>query len=92
MLYLFGLVLAAGFGIAVAAVAGALAQGRAVASAMEGIARQPEAGGRIMTSLIIGLAFIESLVIYTLLLAFIVSGKLPDTPKVLEILRATGAH
>jgi F-type H+-transporting ATPase subunit c len=90
MLYLFGLALAAGFGIAVAAFAGALGQGRAVASAMEGIARQPEAGGRIMTSLIIGLAFIESLVIYTLLLAFIVSGKLPNTEDIIKILQAGG--
>ncbi|KPJ64330.1 hypothetical protein AMK68_01850 [candidate division KD3-62 bacterium DG_56] len=90
MLYLFGLVLASGFGIALAAVFGALGQARAVSSAMEGIARQPEAGSRIMTSLIIGLAFIESLVIYTLLLAFIISAKLPDTPKILEILRASG--
>lgn len=88
MPYLVALVIASGFGIAVAAVAGALSQARAVSSAMEGIARQPEAGSRIMTSLIIGLAFIESLVIYTLLLAFIVSAKLPVTKEVLEILRA----
>ena len=87
MLYLFGLAITAGFGIAVAAVAGALGQARAVASAVENIARQPEAGGRIFTSLLLGLAFIESLVLYTLLLAILVSTKLPDTDKVLEILR-----
>jgi F-type H+-transporting ATPase subunit c len=90
MLYLFGLAIAAGFGIAVAAFAGALGQARAVASAVESVARQPEAGGRIFTSLVLGLAFIESLVLYTLLLAFLVSGKLPDTDKVLDIL-ARGA-
>ncbi len=92
MLYLFGLALAVGFGLAIAAFAGALGQGRAVAAAMEGIARQPEAGGRIMTSLIIGLAFIESLVLYTLVLAFIVSGKLPATDKILAILEKGAGH
>lgn len=56
-----------GIGIAIAASFGALAQSRAIASAVEAIARQPEAGGRIFTSLIIGLALIETLVIYTLL-------------------------
>jgi F-type H+-transporting ATPase subunit c len=92
MLYLFGLAIAVGFGVAIAALGGALGQGRAVASAMEGIARQPEAGGRIMTTLIIGLAFIESLVLYTLVLAFLVSAKLPDTKVILDILQASGAR
>jgi F-type H+-transporting ATPase subunit c len=65
--------LAAGLAIGIAAFGGALGQGRAVASALEGIARNPEA--RIMGPLIVGLALIESLVIYALLIAFFLQGK-----------------
>ena len=79
MLYLFALGLGAGFAVAVAAFAGALGQGRAIAAGLEGIARQPEAAGRIQTLLIIGLAFIESLTIYALVIAFLLLGKLPNT-------------
>jgi len=87
MLYLFGLVLAAGFAVSVAAFAGALAQGRAVASAMEAIGRQPEATGRIQFALIIGLAFIESLTIYALLIAlFILGPRLPVTAEIIKLL------
>jgi F-type H+-transporting ATPase subunit c len=68
--------LAAGFGLAIAASCGALAQGRAVASALEGIARNPNAAGKIMTPMILGLALIESLVIYMLVIAFILIGKI----------------
>jgi F-type H+-transporting ATPase subunit c len=92
MLYLFGLVLAYGFGVAIAALGGALGQGRAVSSAMEGIARQPEASGTIRTSLVIGLAFIESLVLYALVLGILLLGKLPDTKTILDILRTGGGH
>jgi F-type H+-transporting ATPase subunit c len=63
MLYLFGLVLATGFAVAIAAFAGALGQGRAIVAALEGTARQPEASSNLRTLLIIGLAFIESLTI-----------------------------
>jgi F-type H+-transporting ATPase subunit c len=48
-----------------------LAQGKAIAAALEGIARQPSAAGRIQTTMIIGLAMIESLAIYVLLIALI---------------------
>ena len=88
MLYLFGMVIAAGFGVAVAAFGGALGQGRAVDSALEGIARQPEAAGKIQGAMILGLAFIESLVIYALVLGLVIWLKLPDTAKVLETLAA----
>jgi len=86
MLYLFGLVLTTGFALAVAAFAGGLGQGRAVAAALEGIARQPEAGGRLMVVMIIGLAFIESLTIYVLVIALILQSKLPDTQSILNLL------
>lgn len=73
------LVATIGFALAVAAFAGAFGQSRAVASALEGMARQPEAAGQIQTAMIIGLAFIESLVIYVLVISFILIGKLPGS-------------
>jgi F-type H+-transporting ATPase subunit c len=69
--YLVALVLAIGFGVPVAVLSGAIGQGKAVSAALEGIARQPEAAGRIQTAMIIGLALIESLVIYALLISLI---------------------
>ncbi len=69
--YLIALVLAIGFGVPVAVIGGALGQGKAAGSALEGIARQPEAAGKIQTAMIIGLALIESLVIYALLISLI---------------------
>jgi F-type H+-transporting ATPase subunit c len=70
------LVISIGFSLAIAAAFGALGQGRAIAASVEAMARQPEAGGRIFTSMIIGLALIETLVIYTLVIAFTLAGKL----------------
>ncbi len=66
---------AAAFAISVAAFGGALGQGRAAAAALEGIARNPGASGKIFTPMILGLALIESLVIYALLIAFNIAGK-----------------
>ncbi|MEK7448224.1 MAG: ATP synthase F0 subunit C [Planctomycetota bacterium] len=74
--------LAIGFGMAISASIGALSQSRAIWRAVEAIARQPEAGGRIFTSLIIGLALIETLVIYTLLVTgFFLQGSLNEVIK-----------
>jgi F-type H+-transporting ATPase subunit c len=67
--------MAAGLAIGVAAVGGALGQGRAAAAALEGIARNPQASGKLFTPMIIGLALIESLVIYALVIAFQLAGK-----------------
>lgn len=67
---------AAGFGIAIAAFGGALAQGRAVAATLEGISRNPGAAGKMFVPMILGLALIESLVIYALVIAFSLIGKL----------------
>ena len=68
-------VVGAAFAIAVAAAAGAFAQGKATAAACEGMARNPGAAGAIRTMAILGLALIESLVIYALVIAFTVQGK-----------------
>jgi len=62
---------AACIAMAIASAGCGLGQGRAAAAANEGIARNPSASGAIQTALIIGLAFIESLAIYTLLIVFV---------------------
>ena len=64
-------IITAGFALAIAALGGALGQGRAVASAAEAIARNPGAAGEIRGALILGLVLIESLVIYVLLVTLI---------------------
>jgi len=66
--------LAVGLTIAIAAFAGALGQGKAVAAGLEGIARNPSAG--MLVPMLLGLAFIESLVIYALVIAFMLFGKI----------------
>ena len=63
--------LAAGLTIGLATVGTGLGMGRAIAGAVEGIARQPEADGKIRTTMIIGLALIESLAIYALVVSLI---------------------
>ncbi len=68
--------IAAGFGIAIAAFGGAIGQSRGITSALEGIARNPAASGKIVTPMIIGLAMIESLVIYSLLVSLLLVFKL----------------
>ena len=69
-------VLAAAFAIGVATFGGAIAQGRVASSAMEGIARNPEASSKIFTPLMISLVLIESLVIYALVVALLLHGEL----------------
>jgi len=62
--------LAAGFGMAVAAFGGALGQGRVASAACEGMARNPGASGAIRTAMILGLVFIETLALFTLVIIF----------------------
>src|SRR6185295_8211473 len=64
--------LAAGIGFAIAVFGGALGQSKIGASACEGAARNPGAAGRIQTMMILGLALIESLVLFALLVVFAV--------------------
>lgn len=77
-------VLTGGFAMALASAMAALAQARAISAALDGMARQPNAAGRIQTALIIGLAFIESLAIYVLLIALIVLFANPFTAIVVK--------
>lgn len=65
----------AGLAIGLAALGCGIGQGRAAGSALEGIARNPQASGKVFVPMIIALAFIESLAIYGLLVAFNLSGK-----------------
>lgn len=67
---------AAGFGIGLAAIGGALGQGRAAAAALEGIARNPGASGKLLTPLILGLALIESLVIYAFVITILITNQI----------------
>jgi F-type H+-transporting ATPase subunit c len=59
-----------GFAMAVASAVCGLAQGKATAAAVESMARNPGAAGAIRTALILGLALIESLALYTLVIIF----------------------
>lgn len=61
-------------GVPIAVIPAAIAQARAAASALEAIARQPDAVSDIQRVLIIALGFIESLVIYALLVFFLLQG------------------
>jgi F-type H+-transporting ATPase subunit c len=57
--------------VAIAALGGALGDGRAIAAACEGTARNPAAGGRIFTMMLLGLALIETLVLFTFAAAYL---------------------
>lgn len=61
----------AGLAIGLAALGGGLGQGKTAAAALEGMARNPQAAGSLLTPMIIGLALTESLV----LLAFLIANK-----------------
>ncbi len=64
--------IAAAVAIAVVAVGGAIAMGFAISKAVDGISRQPEADGKIRTSLMLGLVFIETAIIYALIVAILI--------------------
>jgi F-type H+-transporting ATPase subunit c len=66
--------IAAAIAISVAALGGALGQGRAAGSAFDGIARNPAAEPKVFKSFIIGMALIESLVILSFVVALMVNG------------------
>jgi len=85
--YFVALALAVGLGVPIAVLSAAIGQGKAASAALEGIARQPEAAGPIQLAMIIGLAFIESLVIYALLMFFMLQGKLPAVQQALDLVK-----
>ncbi|HTZ78817.1 MAG TPA: F0F1 ATP synthase subunit C [Stellaceae bacterium] len=65
-------ILAAAIAVSFGAIGPALAEGRAVAAAMEAIARQPESAGVLSRTLFVGLAMIETMAIYCLVIALLV--------------------
>lgn len=64
--------MASGVMIGIACLGGALAMGIAVGKSTEAIARQPEASGQIRTSMMMGLVFIETVIIYALIVAILI--------------------
>ena len=64
--------IAAGIAVGIAAAGGAIAMGLAVAKSTESISRQPEADGKIRTALMLGLVFIETAIIYALLVVILI--------------------
>jgi len=74
----FGIALGAGLAISLAALGGGIGQGIAMRGALEGIARNPNASDKIFTPMIIGLALIESLVIYALVIGFMLTAKIDN--------------
>jgi F-type H+-transporting ATPase subunit c len=89
LIYFAALVLVVGLAVPIAVLSAAIGQGKAVAAALESIGRQPEASGKIQTAMILGVAFIESLALFALVIALLLLSKLPETKAILESL---GAH
>jgi F-type H+-transporting ATPase subunit c len=83
-------VTAAGFGIAIAAFGCGLGQGMGLKAAVEGIARNPESSGKVTVTMLIGLAMIESLCIYALVVALILIYAHPQAGDIAKLLG--GAH
>lgn len=69
--------IACGLGMGIAVFGTGISMGSAISSALTGIARNPEASGKIQTNMIIGLALIESLCIYALLISLLMVFKIP---------------
>ena len=65
----------AGVAIGLAALGGTLGQGKAISSALESIGRNPSAQGKLFIPMLIGLAFVESLVIVAFVIAFQLAGR-----------------
>lgn len=64
--------MAAAVAVGLAAAAGAIGMGMAIAKSVEGISRQPEAEGKIRTTLMLGLVFVETAIIYALIVAILI--------------------
>lgn len=65
-------IITAGFAMALGVVPTALSQGMAIKSALDGVARNPGASGKVLTTMLIGLAMVESLAIYVFVVAMII--------------------
>ena len=67
-----GKAIAAGIAIGLAAAAGAIGMGLAIAKSNEAISRQPEAGDKIRSNMMLGIIFIETAIIYALVIAILI--------------------
>ena len=67
-----GKAIAAAVVVGLAAAAGAIGMGMAIAKSVEGISRQPEAEGKVRTTLMLGLVFVETAIIYALIVAILI--------------------
>lgn len=90
MFYFAALVVVVGLAVPIAVLSAAMGQAKAVVAALESIGRQPEAAGKIQAAMILGIAFIESLVLFALVVALILFAKLPETGAILKSLGAGG--
>jgi F-type H+-transporting ATPase subunit c len=79
-------VMAAGIGMGLGSFGTGIGQGLAIQKAVEGVARNPGASGKIMTIMLIGLAMIESLAIYVFVVAMIILFANPFTATVVEMI------
>ncbi len=79
-------VIAAGIGMGLGSFGTGIGQGLAIQKAVEGVARNPGASGKIMTIMLIGLAMIESLAIYVFVVAMIILFANPFTETVVQML------
>ena len=77
--------IAAGIGMGLGSFGTGIGQGLAIKSAVEGVARNPGASGKILTTMMIGLAMVESLAIYVFVVAMIILFANPFTDKVMEL-------
>jgi len=86
IMYFVACAIAAGIGIGIAALGTGIGQGLAVKSSVEGVARNPEASGKITVTMLIGLAMIESLCIYALVVSLILIYASPMAETVTKLL------
>lgn len=86
MIYFAVLVAVVGLAVPIAVLSAAMAQAKAIAAALESIGRQPEASGKIQAAMVLGVAFIESLALFALVVALLLLSKLPDTKAILASL------
>ena len=86
MEYFAWCVMAAAVGMGLGSFGTGIGQGIAISKAVEGVARNPGASGKIMTVMLVGLAMIESLAIYVFVVAMIILFADPFTEQVVQLL------
>ncbi|WP_038054873.1 ATP synthase F0 subunit C [Thermodesulfobacterium hydrogeniphilum] len=89
-LFFAAIVFGAAVGVGLAALGCGVGMGHATRGACEGIARNPEISGKLTVTMILGLAFIEALTIYALVIALILLYANPILPKFLNVLGLGG--